>query len=275
MVKKKLNKHKIKANALHIRKSMVILDSMVKKNIKNQYRRSFLGIFWTVLNPLLNMAVMAFAFSSIFGRDSIDMDYPVYVLSGNIVFSLMRTATTSSLTCMVDNYDLLTKTRVPYGVFPISQTLSASVNFGFSLVALIIVMLIRIPKGVTFHFSMLMIVFPWLPSLMLFTLGISLILCSIYVRFRDIKHIYSVVITLWTYLTPIFYSLSTLKLGPTAQQIMELNPMLHYLNYFRDVIMGVVPSWQAHAICYGAGFAALLVGTVVFRLSRKKFILYI
>lgn len=269
------NTRKIKANALQARKSMVILESMVRKNIKNQYRRSFLGVLWTVLNPLLTMLVMAFVFSNIFGRQGISMDYPVYVLSGNIVFSFMRAATSNSLTCIVNNYDLLTKTRVPYAVFPISQTLSSVVNFGFSFIALIVVMLIRIPNGVTFHWTMFMTLVPWLPSIMMFTTGISFILCSVYVRFRDIKHIYSVFLTLWMYMTPIFYSLDVLKLDPVARQVMEINPMLHYLNYFRDIVCGTVPTWQAHAICYGAGAAALLVGWVIFRLSRKKFILYI
>ena len=97
----KLPQKRVRANELQFKKSMVVLGSLVGKNIKNQYRRSVLGILWTVLNPLLNMLVMAFVFSKIFGRNSINMDYPVYVLSGNIVFSLMRASTTSSLTCMV------------------------------------------------------------------------------------------------------------------------------------------------------------------------------
>ena len=140
----KIKKSKMKANALQLKKSMVVLSSMVEKNIKNQYRRSVLGIVWTVLNPLLNMIVMAFVFSSIFGRADIEMDYPVYVLSGTIVFTLMRVSTSESLTCMVDNYDLLTKTRVPYAVFPVSHTFSSTVNFGFSLIALIIVLFMAI-----------------------------------------------------------------------------------------------------------------------------------
>ena len=170
--------------------------TMVKKNIKNQYRRSFLGVLWTVLNPLLTMLVLAFVFSQIFGRKGIDMDYPVYVLSGSIVFTLMRMATVQALPCMVNNYDLLTKTRVPYYVFPTSSVLSSVVNFGFSLIALIIVMLIRIPNGVTFHPTMLMIFIPWLPSIFLFSLGLSFFLCTLYVRFRDVSHLYNVFLTL-------------------------------------------------------------------------------
>ncbi len=276
MIKQKpIDTRKIKANALHARKIAIVLDSMVKKNIKNQYQRSVLGIVWTVLNPLLTMLVMAFVFSKLFGREGIDMDYPVYVLSGNIVFNLMRGGTMNALPSIVNNYDLLSKTRLPYAVFPISQTLAAVVNFAFSFIALIIVMLIRIPNGVTFHWSMFMVVVPWLPSIMMFTAGLALILCAVYVRFRDIKHLYTVVLTLWTYVTPIFYSLEVLDLSPAALQIMHLNPMFYYLDYFRDIINGVIPSWQAHAICYGAGAAALLVGYIVFKLSRKKFVMYI
>lgn len=257
------------------RRGTITLVSLVVKSVKNQYRRSALGILWTVLNPLLNMLVMAFVFSSIFGRSGIDMDYPVYVLSGNIVFSLMSAATTNSMTSIVSNYDLLYKTRVPYSVFPLAQVFTAVVNFLFSLIALVAVMLIRIPNGVTFHWSMLMVFVPWLPAMLLFSMGIAFFLCTVYVRFRDIKHIYSVVIRLWMYLTPVFYSLSSLKLGDTAMQIMELNPMLHYLNYFRDVICGVIPDWKANAICYGVGLTSFFVGWILFRLSRNRFILHI
>ena len=268
-------KIKSKANALQFRKSLVVLNSMVKKNIKNQYRRSVLGIFCTVLNPLLNMLVMWFVFDKIFGRSSAQLFYPVYILSGTITFNFMRAATTTSLTCMVNNYDLLTKTRVPYMVFPLSQNLSALVNLGFSTVALIILMLACIPQGVRFHWTMLMMVIPWLPALFLFSLGLSLALCSIYVRFRDINHFYGVFLTLWMYATPIFYTLDGLKLGETASKIMKLNPMLYYVGYVRDLLMGIVPSWQTHLICYGVGILAFIVGFIIFRLSRKKFILYI
>ena len=272
-------KTKIKstANALQFKKSMVLLGSMVQKNIKNQYRRSVLGIVWTVLNPLLNMLVMWFVFDKIFGRSSDELFYPVYILSGTIVFNFMRAATTGSLQCMVVNYDLLTKTRVPYAVFPISQNLSALVNFGFSLVALLILMLACIPKGVEFHWTMFMILIPWLPSIMLFSLGLSFALCSVYVRFRDVKHLYDVFLTLWMYATPIFYTLDTLNIaeGGTVWKIMHLNPMLYYVTYVRDLLKGIVPDAKMHLICYGVGIAFFIIGYLVFRLSRKKFILYI
>lgn len=261
-------------NKSEFKKSLIVLKSMVARNIKNQYRRSVLGIFWTVLNPLLNMLVMAFVFSNIFNRGAILMDYPIYILSGNIVFSLMRTATSNSLPCIVNNYDLLNKTKIPQVIFPLSHNFSAVINFGFSLIALVVVMLFRIPKGVSFHATMPMIIFPWLPSILLFCIGISLILSTVYVRFRDIKHIYSVILTLWMYMTPIFYAADIL--GEEVLAVLGFNPMFHYLTYFRNVVaLGVVPSLIDHLICYGFGICFFLIGYVIFNSKRKTFILYI
>ncbi len=268
----KNKKVRIKANAPELKKTLVVLSSLVSKNIKNQYRRSVLGIIWTVLGPLLNMLVLSFVFSYFFGRGNIGMDYPVYILSGNIVFNLMRMATGNSLTCIVDNYELLTKTRIQYSVFPISQNLSSAVNFGFSMLALIIVMLVRLSRGVGFYWTMLLTIVPWLPSVLLFSVGVSFILCAIYVRFRDIKHIYSIFLTLWMYMTPIFYSFSILP--ENVQKVIMFNPMYHYTKYFRNALVGIVPDLQAHLICYGVGIGFFLIGSLIFRLTRKKFILY-
>ena len=221
------------------------------------------------------MFVMAFVFSKIFGRNSINMDYPVYVLSGNIVFSLMRASTTSSLTCMVGNYDLLTKTRIPYAVFPISNVLSSTVNFLFALIALVIVMLVRMSAGVMFHWTMILIIFAWLPAILFFSTGLSFVLSVVYVRFRDIKHLYGVFLTLWMYLTPVFYSIDALKLDKSYLTAMNFNPMLHYLQSFRDLVNGTIPSGKEFLICYGVGLGCLGLGYLIFRLSRKRLLLYI
>ncbi|MGN0752595.1 MAG: ABC transporter permease [Christensenellales bacterium] len=271
----KFSKKRVRANELQFKKSIVVLVSLVGKNIKNQYRRSVLGIFWTVLNPLLNMLVMSFVFTSFFNDGTIGMDYPVYIMSGNIVFALMRAATTSSLECMVNNYDLFTKTRIPYSVFPISNVLSSTVNFLFSMIALVFVMLARMSAGVTFHWEMLLIICAWLPSILLFSTGISFILSVIYVRFRDIKHLYEVFLTLWMYMTPVFYSIKSLNLKESYVKAMSFNPMLYYLQSFRSLLTGNMPSGQTFLICYGVGIGLFIVGYIIFRLSGKKLLLYI
>lgn len=263
-----------------LRRSFTVLSAMVKRNIKNQYRNSFLGVLWTVLNPLLNMFVMALVFQKLFQRAMSDVDYPVYLLAGNTVFNLMRMATTNSLPCLVNSMGLLTKTKIPQYVFPVSNVVTATVNSFFSFVALIIVMLIRIPQGVTFHWTTFMVLFPFLPALILFSLGLSFLLCVLYVFFRDIKHIYSVFLTLWMYLTPLFYSINALnlndgtKLGQLASVAMNVNPMTQFVTYFRDVVlMGTVPDWKTHLIIYGWGLGFAVLGIIIFKINKNKVII--
>ena len=258
----------VKGTAKDIFKSRFILSQMVKKNVKSQYRNSVLGILWTVLNPLLNMAVMAVVFSQLFGRGI--ENYPVYLLTGNIIFNLMRASTEQSLTCIEGNAGLLTKVKIPYFVFPVSHLLSAFVSFCFSFVALIIVMLVL---GSPIHVTILMVL-PFLPSLLMFSLGMSLILATMYVFFKDTKHLYSVLLTLWTYCTPLFYAVKDLP--DFLQSIMQFNPMFHYVEYFRsNTISGIVPSLLEHWICYGIGLEFLLIGILIFNWKSKKFILHI
>jgi ABC-2 type transport system permease protein len=246
----------------YFEKNLYLLKVLVSRNIRNQYSGSFLGALWTVLNPLLNMIVMALVFTNIFGASIKELDYPVYVLAGNIVFNFFRGATEGSLTMIVDQRDLLSKTKVPLWIFPFSRVGSDLVTFGFSYIALIIVMLIRIPFGVTFNVSMILVI-AMLPALILFSLGFSLFLSSLYVSFRDIKHFYAVILTLWMYLTPLFYSLDTLNLGPEFQIVMELNPMYHFVQFFRSTLTG-----NLDFNCLGIGY---IWGIVIFGLGLAFF----
>ncbi len=264
-------------NKKKFQRSWNTLLSMVNRNVRNQYRNSVLGILWTVLNPLLNMIVISCVFSLILGRNELEGIYfPVYVLSGNIVFGLLRNSTVNSLPCIVNNYDLLSKTRIVHEIFPLSNVFSATVNFFFSMIALCLVMVIFIAKpGVGFHYSMLMTFVPFLPAFILFCLGVSFVLSTIYIRFRDIKHIYDIVLTLWMYLTPIFYSLELVEGHKTATAILKLNPMFHYVTYFRTLLTGSVPSLFAHGMIFAWGFGMFAVGFLIFHFSKKKFLLYI
>ena len=236
-----------------------------------------LGILWTVLNPLLNMIVMVFVFSMIFGRQNMALDYPVYVLCGNIVFGFMRMATTGAMSSIVAQRDLLNKTKVNQFVFPTAKVFSSLVNFGFSMIALVLVMVVRILSHaeVAFHWTMLLTIAPFLPALILFSWGLSLILCVVYVYFRDIAHFYNVFLTLWVYATPIFYSLDSIKLTGKKLMLMTINPMYHYVTYFRELIMGNVPDLNTHLIVYAWGIGMFLVGLLFFKLKENKLILHL
>ena len=250
---------------------MYLLRLLVRRNIKNQYYRSFIGVVWTVLNPLLNMVVMAFVFSAIFGRHTNGLDYPIYILSGNIIFGIMRSSTSSSLGCLVGQSDMLQKTKVPIEIFPTANVFSSLVTFAFSFIALLLVAGFRalpILGGPHYVFSWkIVLVVIIIPAVAIFSLGISYFLSALYVFFRDIKHIYTVLLTLWTYLTPLFYSVEALK-SDIVSKAMVFNPMYHYVEGFRYLLRGDIPkimlsfSTTQPSILAMYGFAAvsLIIG---------------
>ena len=260
---------------------MYLLRLLVKRNIKNQYYRSFIGVLWTVLNPLLNMIVMAFVFSALFGRHTDGLDYPIYILSGNIIFGIMRSSTSSSLGCLVGQSDMLQKTKVPIEIFPTANVFSALVTFGFSFIALLLVAGFRalpIFGGPYFYFSWkIVLIIIILPAVTVFSLGISYFLSALYVFFRDIKHIYGVILTLWTYITPLFYSVEALK-SELVSKAMVFNPMYHYVEGFRELLRGDIPqimlsfSTTQPSILAMYGFAAvsLVLGWLFLKAMKNK-----
>ena len=140
---------------------------------------------------------------------------------------------------------------------------TALVNFGVAFVALMIVMLI---VGQPFYWTILMTV-TIVPAVLLFSLGIGFALASLYVFFRDVKHLYEVFITLWMYLTPIFYTANSLN-SQTIQTVIGINPMTQFVTAFRSIIQwGVVPNWQSYLICYGWAFVMLAIGYVIFKIN--------
>ena len=250
------------------RHDVFLLRTLVGKDFKLKYRRSVLGVLWSVLNPLLMMVVLTAVFSFMFRFDI--ENYPLYLILGTILFGLMSGATTSAMLSIVEAAPLLKKIRVERAIFPMEKVIFELVNFTISLVAAALVMLyfqvIPTPALLLLPFLLLCI--------LMFSLGIGLLLSSLAVFFRDVIHLWGVVITAWTYATPLFYPMS--MLDPWMQDIMNWNPMYHYVSYFRDIVMyGTIPSATEHAIIFGCGAAILIIGFVVFRKLEKKFILFI
>lgn len=314
--------------AASFKKNANIVRELVKKNVKIQYRNSAIGAIWTILNPLLNMLVMYFVFSNVLGYKD-DKTYALYLLCGTITFALMRAGTTQSMTSLVNNRGLLTKNKISYFVFPVSNNLGAVINFAFSLIALLTVMIfVAFFNNVFEIFSPnLLLILVMIPALFLFSYGLSLILSALYVFFRDIQHFYNVFLTLWTYLTPMFYKVDRFANSEDLSAkfitaVINLNPMYHFVEFFRDVAyrcsentqfvancgeiingvgsgefwselvktnglqkaMEMLQTAQMYAplpdateilILYGWGIGAFLLGTLVFLLTRRKFIFYI
>lgn len=258
-------------------KDKFILKQLVTKDFKIKYRRSVLGVAWSVLNPLLMMVVMSIVFSTIFGQSrngSITPEmYPLYLIVGNITFSVMSESTNQALMSIIWASSLLKKVKVHRWVFPVQKVLFSLVNFSFSLVAVALVMLFfRVVP--TWHLILLPVC---LLLLMCFCMGLGMMLSALAVFFRDVMHLWTVVITAWMYLTPIFWTTDYIsQMAHWIQVLVVVNPMYNYLQFMRDIFLfNTVPSALTFGLCAAWAFFALAIGYTVFHKTEHKFILYI
>ena len=215
----------------NFKRNWFTISSLVSKDFKLKYRRSVLGVLWSILNPLLMMCVLVAVFSNVlkFGGDV--ENFPLYLILGNVLFALMADSTSSAMTSIIDSAPLIKKIRISKVIFPLEKVLFQLVNFAISLIAVIIVMLFfQIAPTASLLALPLLLVF-----MLLFSAGLGLLLSALAVFFRDVCHLWGVVITAWTYATPLFYPLGIL---PEWMQSAELfNPMFHYVTYFRSIVM--------------------------------------
>lgn len=258
-------------------KDIFILKQLVGKDFKIKYRRSFLGVAWSVLNPLLMMIVMAIVFTTIFaqGRNgSITPEmYPLYLIVGNVTFAVMSDSTSQALSSIIQASSLLKKVKVHRFVFPVQKVLFSLVNFAFSLIAVAIVML-WFHVVPTWHLLLLPVC---LILLMFFCMGVGLLLSAATVFFRDVMHLWSVVLTAWTYFTPIFWTTDyILKMPHILRVLMYANPMYNYLQFMRDIFLfQTCPTPLEFGLCVAWAVIAMAIGYTVFHKNEHKFILYI
>ncbi|CAI3665563.1 ABC transporter permease [Clostridium neonatale] len=249
-------------------KYMPLLRELVQRDLKVRYRHSILGMLWTLLNPLLTMIVLSIVFSSMF-KMNID-NFPVYAMIGNIVFSCNSEATNQAMNSIIWNSSLIKKVYIPKYLFPMSNVLSCLINFLFSFIALIIVMIFTKSE---FYSTIITV---WIPLLYLitFSFGLGMILCSINVFFRDMQHLYGVFTMVWMYLSAIFYPI---EFVPDAlKKFIFYNPMYQYITFFRTIIIdGVFPNIQTNLLCAAYSVSALIIGILTFRRLQDKFILHI
>lgn len=248
-----------------LKKYKFLIQQLVSRDFKTKYKRSFLGVLWSLLNPLLTMVVQYIIFSKLFRFDL--PHYQVYLLSGIVMFNFFSEATNQALVSITGNASLITKVYMPKYVFPVTKVLSACINLGFSLIALYLMILF---SGLKITFLHLLLPFPII-NMILFTIGFSLILSSLMVFFRDMQFLYGVAIMLWMYITPIFYPENII--GEKFKWILQLNPMYHFIRYTRNIILdNSIPNIRAHIICLIFSIGTLVIGWILFRKSENKFI---
>lgn len=245
-----------------------LLEDLIVKDIKVKYRRSVLGLVWSVLNPLLMMMVISAVFERIF-KTTVE-NFAIYYLTGSTIFNFFSEGTTLAMSSVIGASSLMKKVYIPKYIFPLEKVLFASVNFLFSLIAVIIMFII---KQYPLSWTILLFFVPAL-YVLVFAIGVGLLLSAMSVFFRDIVHLYGVMVVAWLYFTPVIYPFTSLSTG--MQNIMQFNPLYYYVDYFRAVVMyDTIPGLRTNLICLAFSFGALAVGLFVFKKKQDRFILFI
>lgn len=252
-----------------------LVRALVTRELKVRYRRSAIGFLWTMLQPLLMMAVFHAVFSTLFqmrlpsGNGAVQ-NYAVYTLAGLLFWNFFSQSTVASMNSLRGNAALLQKLPVPKVVFPVATILAGIVNLVLALVPLLLILL------VTGH--------PLRPSLLflpvsillaaLFTLGIGLLLSPLAVFFVDVVELVGVLLTLLMYMTPIFYPKEIVP--ERWLWLVRFNPVRSILEVFRDPIyQGKIPPWSHLTVSILIAAAALALGIWAFRRSSDRIPFYV
>lgn len=252
----------------NIKKYRFLLQQLISRDFKTKYKRSVLGVLWSFLNPLLTMAVQFVVFSTLFKTDI--PNFAMYLLIGIVFFNFFSEATSMGLMSIVGNASLITKVYIPKYIFPVSKVLSSSINFFLSMIPLFIVALLT---GVRFTLAILILPFS-LACTIMFCIGISFILSSAMVYFRDTQFLWGVISMLWMYATPIFYPESILPQNLLI--LFKMNPMFHFIRFARALILnGASPEPKAYLLCFIAAVVPFTIGTIVFKKTQNGFALHL
>lgn len=243
-----------------------LLYELVVRDIKIKYRRSVLGVLWTVLNPLLMMTILYLVFSNLFRFDI--ENYAIYILCGQVIFNYYQGATTDAMIAVLGNGALLKKVYLPKYMLVLAKVLSGAVNLAASFAALLAVILLT---GGSLSWRICWVLFPFM-CLILLSFGVGLFLAASTVKFRDIQHLYGVFCTALFYLTPGIYPFSILP--DFMKNIVYFNPLTRIMETFRHIVMegrlpGAVDVW----FCVVPAMVILLSGAVFFAHRQKTFIL--
>ena len=253
-----------------------LLRELVIKGIKLKYRRSYLGLVWTLLEPLLTTLVLWFVFGSLLGRGN--ALYPVYILSGRLIYSCFSSSTKIAMRSIRANQAMIKKVYVPKYLYPLSSVLY---NYILFLLSLIILAITSIVLGVDFTWHIVEVFIP-LITLFVMSIAAGLILSTVCVFFRDLEYLWDVMLMLIMYCSAIFYYIDGIK---EAKSLIMINPLYCIISNFRCALMegGSIFTSYSYGVSnlsmmlYSMVFSvvALAFGIFIFKKNQDKFILHI
>ena len=227
-----------------LRKHRFLFEELVKRDFKKKYKRTVLGMGWSILSPLLTLLVMKLVFTRFFGRDM--EHYTTYLFCGNLIFSYFSDSANQGMSSLMNNAGIFTK----------------ALFFLFCVV-----------DGIVFTWKFLLLLYP-LAMLLLFNIGIGLILSALYVFFRDIQYLWSVFTMLLMYMSAIFYTID--GYSQSVQNLFLLNPIYLFIRYFRKIVIeATIPTMWFHLLLFADVAVAIGLGAWMYKKYNTRFLYYL
>ena len=246
-----------------------LFSELVKRDFNKRYKRSVLGILWSMLAPLFQLLVMSFVFKRVFGHSM--AHFTIYLFAGQLMFNFFKEATNNGMSSIISNAGIITKVTVPKYLFLISKVMAASINFVLTLgIFFVFVALDRI----SFTWKFIMLIYP-IGCLFILIIGTGLILSAMYVFFKDIQYLYDIFTLALMYFSAIFYDVSIFS-GSRMEKLLYINPIFFYINYVRQIVLfDQIPSLTYHLYSLVYALVILRIGTWMYKKYNYMFLYYI
>lgn len=251
-----------------LKRHQFLFEELVKRDFKKKYKRTVLGMAWSILSPLLMLLIMRLVFTQFFGRNM--EHYTIYLFCGNLVFSFFNESTTQGMSSLLSNASIFTKVNIPKYLFLFSKNVQCLINFGLTLC---VFFLFCILDGITFTWKFFALIYP-ICCLALFNVGVGLILSALFVFFRDMQYLWTVFTQLLMYMSAIFYSIDVYP--EAIQKLFLLNPVYVIIKYFRSVVIdAAIPSVGLHLLMLFYALLFLFIGCLIYKKKNHEFLYYV
>ena len=245
-----------------------LFEELVKRDFKKKYKRTVIGMAWSILSPLLTLLVMRLVFSQFFGRNT--AHYTTYLFCGNLIFSYFNESTSQGMTSLMGNAGIFTKVNVPKYLFLFSKNVQTLINFGLTLC---VFFLFCVLDNIIFTWKFICLVYP-ICCLVLFNVGVGLILSALFVFFRDIQYLWSVFTMLLMYMSAIFYTIDSYSYE--VQCLFLVNPVYLFIRYFRKIVIEAeIPTTWFHLLMAADAIIVLGIGCWMYKKYNHKFLYYV
>ncbi len=251
-----------------LRRHQFLFEELVKRDFKKKYKRTVLGMAWSILSPLLMLLVMKLVFTQFFGRNM--EHYTTYLFCGNLVFSFFNESTLQGMFSLMGSASIFTKVNLPKYLFLFSKNVQTLINFGLTLCVFFLFCLM---DGITFTWKFILLLYP-IFTLILFNIGVGLVLSAMFVFFRDIQYLWNVATQLLMYMSAIFYTID--GYSPMVRNLFLLNPVYLHIRYFRKIVIdGVIPSPWFHLLMLAYVLIVLGFGCWIYKKYNTQFLYYV